>query len=172
MPGQAHGKRFEDFVKACGLFPGSSDQGRSPTSDFDIEAKFDRRLGLATSVKSTGSEIVTLADARRFFAIAEPFRMIVGRYWQVDDTKEFREIHEFILTEASLTKVRGELNHAQITDFHNGLLLGSFPAGEHVAARAWAQERKRELAPVIGSVVLNPKIDSKRQRRLQCSVSL
>lgn len=64
---QLHGKRFEDFIKGCGLFPGSSDSGRSVTAGFDIEAKFDKIRGLPTSVKSSGSDGIGLSDARRFF---------------------------------------------------------------------------------------------------------
>jgi hypothetical protein len=172
MPSQAHGKRFEDFVKACGRFTGSADQGRSPTSDFDIEAKFDREFGLPTSVKSTGSSVVTLSDARRFFGIDEPFRMIVGRYWQVDNTKEFREVHEFVLTPDVLARLRGDITLDQVANFHRGLSLANFPEGAHAAARVWAQEQRQIFSGFLSQIVLNPKIDSDKQRRLQCSVSL
>lgn len=169
---QLHGKKFEDFIKACGLFPGASDSGRTIIADFDIEARFDRVRHLPTSVKSTGNDTVTLADARRFFSINQDFRMIVGAYEQIEKQKKFAQIHEFILTYAGLEMLRGTLDVAAVTSFHSDIGLGQFPRGSHVEARAWAVGRKAELASHSTRIILNPKIDSKSQRRLQCSVRL
>lgn len=169
---QLHGKKFEDFIKACGLFPGASDSSRTTIADFDIEAKFDRTRNLPTSVKSTGNDTVALADARRFFSIDQDFRMIVGRYEQIDNRKIFAQIYEFILTTATLNALRGTLDLTMVASFHVGIGLGQFPRGSHIEARMWAMQRKIELAPNSSLIVLNPKIDSKSQRRLQCSVRL
>jgi hypothetical protein len=169
---QLHGKKFEDLIKSCGLFSGSADGGRSPTARFDIEAKYDKVLGLPTSIKSTGSNIVGLSDARSFFSISEKFRMLVGRYKQVGSQKHFHTVHEFILTPTTLAGLRGELTLEDVVDFHNGLLLTAFPAGSHVAARQWARQRKAAIANKVSMITLNPKIDSKSQRRLQCSLRL
>ena len=169
---QLHGKKFEDFIKACGLFPGASDSARSVNAGFDIEAGFDRELGLPTSIKTSGNDIVALSDARRFFALEVPFRMIVGRYDQIDKQKLFARIHEFILTPNELDALRGEVTIDQVKQFHDGLSLNHFPRGEHQPARAWAGARQAELASLKTSIVLNPKIDSKAQRRLQCSVPI
>lgn len=172
MADQSHGKRFEDFVKASGLFPGSADQSRSPTSGFDIEARFDRERGLPTSVKTTGNNVVALSDARRFFDTSGSYRMIVGKYRQVADRKEFAEIHEFILTAEALRHLQGSLTSQVVSDFHNGLLLTEFPLGAHAEARRWAREQRSLLAGRATQIILNPKIDSQSQRRLQCSVGL
>jgi hypothetical protein len=169
---QLHGKKFEDLIKSCGLFSGSADGGRSPTATFDIEAKYDKILGLPTSIKSTGSNIVGLSDARSFFANSEKYRMLVGRYKQVGPHKQFHNVHEFILTPETLAKLRGEVLLDDVTAFHDGLLLTAFPVGSHVAARQWALQRKAALADKQSWITLNPKIDSKSQRRLQCSLRL
>jgi hypothetical protein len=104
---QLHGKKFEDLIKGCGLFPGASDQSRSSTVGIDIEAKFDRSHGLPTSIKTTGSGIVTLSDARRFWAIDYPFRMLVGTYRQVSERKLFSIVHEFLILPTDLEILRG-----------------------------------------------------------------
>lgn len=169
---QLHGKKFEDFIKACGLFPRASDSARSVNAGFDVEARFDRELGLPTSIKASGNDSVALSDARRFFALDVPFRMIVGRYDQVEKQKVFARIHEFILTPDALDALRGDLTSAEVAQFHEGLLLQHFPRGEHHAARAWAKAQQTKLVGVTTCIVLNPKIDSKAQRRLQCSVPL
>lgn len=169
---QLHGKKFEDQIKGSGLFPGSADYGRSVNSKFDVEARFDRRHGLPTSIKSTGSGTVTLADARRFWEIDEPFRLLVGVYAQLPDRKSFHTVHEFIVHEPMWTPLRGRLAFADITEIHVGLGLAAFPRGRHIDARTWAADQLATLVERQGVVRLNPKIDSTAQRRLQCSVKL
>jgi hypothetical protein len=169
---QLHGKKFEDLIKACGLFPGSADGGRPVTARFDIEAKFDKQLQLPTSIKSTGGDGVGLSDARRFWRIEEAYRMIVGCYQQEHDVKVFGQVHEFLLDQAILAELRGDVSYDEVEAFHQGLSLTVFPKGSHANARAWAQAQKEIYAGRESAIILNPKIDSKTQRRLQCSVSL
>ena len=169
---QLHGKKFEDLIKGCGLFSGSADGGRLPTAGFDIEARYDKLLGLPTSIKSTGGNIVGLSDARIFFSIAETFRMMVGCYTQKDSQKHFHTVHEFTLTPTILAELRGEVTLEDVDRFHNGLRLNAFPVGSHSEARQWARQRKVAIADKRSMITLNPKIDSKRQRRLQCSLRL
>lgn len=171
MSSQRHGKQIEDILKAM-LFPGSADAARPATAGFDIESKFDKKFGLATSIKAAkGSRGVMLADARAFWQIKGPFRLLVGGWVQRDDEiKEFYEIHEFIIQQAMLDELRGNATFSQIKSLHEGLGLKNFPQGQHAEARKWAQAQKKLLP--TRPVVLNPKIDSKAQRRLQCSVNL
>ena len=167
---QQHGKRFEDIVKGSSFFRGASDSARSSTASFDVEAKFDRTLGIPTSIKSGKGRGVALSDARRFWAINQEFRLLFGRYRQKGDEKEFYEIHEFILSPTALANLRGALTAPQIGAFHTGLSLTNFPRGKHPEARAWARQEKSKLKQYVTCIALNPKIDSKGQRRLQCSV--
>lgn len=169
---QLHGKKFEDLIKACGLFSGSSDGGRSVIAKFDIEAKFDKQRSLPTSIKSTGSDTVGLSDARRFWQVDEDFRMIVGRYRQSEGVKIFHEIHEFILGTETLSQLRGDMTYADVESLHDGISLKTFPKGKHEDARLWAQLQKGTYTKKACDITLNPKIDSKAQRRFQCSVSL
>jgi|CXWL01.1.fsa_nt_gi hypothetical protein len=169
---QLHGKKFEDLIKACGLFQGAADAGRGPTAEFDIEARFDRQRILPTSIKSSGNDTINLSDARRFFRIANPFRMLVARYQQNGAQKSCGNVHEFIVTMPVLEQLRGQFTLADVTEFHHGLLIDHFPVGQHGAARNWARERKLKLAAKTSKIILNPKIDGKSQRRLQCSVQL
>lgn len=169
---QLHGKTFEDQIKGCGLFPGASDQSRSITAGIDIEGRFDREKGLPTSIKTSGSRTITLSDARRFWAINYEFRMLVGIYEQVDGQKHFGVIHEFLLRPASLSELRGSVAAAEVERLHYGIGLAEFCTGEHFEARSWIAQELANLGSNQSRIVLNPKIDSKEQRRLQCSVSL
>ncbi len=169
---QLHGKKFEDLIKGCGLFPGASDQSRSSTVGMDIEAKFDRTHGLPTSIKTTGSSIVTLSDARRFWAIDYPFRMLVGTYRQMNERKFFSLIHEFLILPTDLEFLRGNVTAEEVEALHVGISLAVIPTGQHQAARVWVQEKKVALVDRETRVTLTPKIDSKTQRRMQCSLKL
>lgn len=169
---QLHGKRFEDVVKASGLFPGSADFGRPVDAGFDIEAQFDKVLGLPTSVKSSSASGVALADARRYWAHQQPFRLLIGSYRQNTDWKEFYAVHEIIVHGPMFDSLCGSVTLAEVTQFHDGFSLSRFPKGQHAAARFSATERLRELKPRLGLVTLNRKIDSFSQRRLQCSITL
>jgi isochorismate synthase EntC len=169
---QLHGKKFEDWIKACGRFPGSADAARSQTAPFDIEARFDREFGLPTSIKATGNRTIGLSDARGFWGIDQTIRMIVGTYRQAADRKTFFAIHEFILTAEALRNLRGHLSVVEVAELHQGISTNQFAAGDYKAARLWAKSQKKSLSHRMGKVVLNPKIDSKSQRRFQCSVSL
>jgi len=168
---QLDGKRFEGVIKAM-VFPGSEDHSRTPTAKFDIEAKFDKARGLPTSIKSSKSNTIGLSDARAFFSLNQDFRMLIGRYEQSDQKKSFYSVHELILKPATLRNLRGDMSYETVKHFHDEISLKNFPSGEHVAARNRAKSLKSKLEGVKTDIILNPKIDSNTQRRLQCSVNL
>lgn len=171
---QMHGKSFENSVKAAnGIFSYSAaDRKRGPNDIFDIGAQDDKSLNIPTSIKSTGSGSVALADARRFWNSFNhaPYRLLIGSFRQDGDIKVFETIHEFILRARYKGPLLGNVTALAINHFHDG--LKTFPLGQHAKARAWAKEYKTSLEHQMGTVSLNYKIDSKTQRRLQCSVSL
>ncbi len=171
---QMHGKSFENMIKAAnGIFTfAAADRKRPPDSIFDIGAEDDRKLGVPTSIKTTGNNTVALADARMFwrsFGFA-PYRIIIGTYSQAGGRKVFSEIHELILREKYRDVMLGSISEDMVKRFHDG--LKKFGVGSHEQAREWAREQKHQLESDFGLVTLNPKIDSKNQRRLQCSIPL
>lgn len=171
---QLHGKAFEDQIKAA-LFRGSADEGRTATSKFDIEPKFDKTYYLATSIKSaknTRSLSVGLSAATRFWENTEPFRMIVGLYTQQADRKRFDVVHEVLIHGDMFGHLKGAISYPEVESVHVGMGIKNFPRGTHAAARSWAKAQLDPLRKRQGIVVLNPKIDSKDQRRLQCSLKL
>lgn len=167
---QMHGKNFEDLIKST--FRGSSDQGRLSTSVFDIEANFDKERNLNTSIKVTkksnkNKEVFPLSDARRIFSLDEDFRMLIGLYEQNGERKVFSSVLEYIIKKEDLDKLKGDVTLEQITDFHE--TLKTYPEGKHRSARVFHKKRNKELKPHT-MISLNPKVDSKTQRRLQCSI--
>ena len=173
---QMHGKAFENMIKSAnGIFThAAADRERSPNQMFDIDAGDDLMRGIPTSIKSTGTTTIALSDARKFWEsfTLSPFRMVVGKYKQEEGIKQFYEVHEFVVLPEHSQAFLGDVSLEQIKDFHNAFSLEKFPLGKHSDARALAQAIKSGLKDKLGIVSLNPKIDSKKQRRLQCSVRL
>ena len=168
MRSQVHGKVFEDIIKACEWFSSSSDSSRSNTASFDIEAVFDKKHNLPVSVKTTKNKTIGLADARRFVSLNQPFKMIVGCYNQELNVKSFHTIYEFIVTMKAHKLLTNEITPTFVKCFHEIISLESLKD----------YNKARELSSAIktldlgNKIILNPKIDSKKQRRLQASVSL
>lgn len=166
---QLHGKTIEDMIKSA--FQGSSDCSRSASSRFDIEAIFDKEHHLSTSIKASKKGNIELADARRFFENNDEFRLLICRYEQKSVKKIFSEIHEVFIDKNILDYLKGQIPYEAVVNFHEKLT--SFPFGKHVEARIFAKEHKEVLQNTYSSnIILNPKIDSKRQRRLQCSMNI
>lgn len=166
---QLHGKTIEDRVKS--VYPGASEHKSSITAHFDIEGVFDLEYSLPTSVKTSKSDVIELADARRFLANEQPFRLLVFKYKQVAGNKVVQDVHEYLIDCETLQRLKGELNHEIVNNFHNHIM--SYKVGEHLSARKYAREYNKMLKQgYISAIILNPKIDSKNQRRLQCSIKL
>ena len=166
---QMHGKNFEDMIKST--FRGSADSGRRNTSPFDIEGVFDKELHLNTSIKTTklslrNAEVFSMSDARRIFSLNEDFRMLIGLYEQRDQRKTFVKVLEYIVKKEDLEKLRGEVTLEMVEKFHEK--LKSFPEGKHKEARIYHKKENAKMKDKT-LITLNPKIDSKNQRRLQCS---
>ena len=177
---QLHGKSFEDVVKASENFRSSADGGRSNTAGFDIEAKFDRSnaVQLPTNIKTckhndTGYSGVMLSDARRFWLINKDYRFIIGCWQQIDKVKSFFRVYEIIMTVEGQAKMLGSLPLHEVASFHD--TLTSFPAGKEgqKQAQLFHKEKRKELYSKFDTCIkLEPKVDSKTQRRLQASVSI
>lgn len=148
---------------------------RSKTNAWDIDASLDWRHGLHTSIKTMGvrgalveKATIGMADARRVFSIPCPFRMLVAPYRQLGPTKQVDQVFEFFIQGHEMAHLYGQLSLQEISAFHEGLL--GFERGQHKQGQAWAREQKSALAEQHSAFILNPKIDSKVQRRLQCSL--
>lgn len=168
---QKHGKIIEDQVKAA--FSGASDYKRTQDAEFDIEAKFDKTNNLPTSIKTSKNNTICLADARRVWSINEDFRLIIVSYTQNREFKIPKTLFEFIITQKEWNILKGDMPFEAIEDFHNSFNLSKFPLGSHSQARIHTKEYKNRLTNEYSSqIVLNPKVDSKTQRRLQASIGL
>lgn len=148
---------------------------RDYTARFDVPGYLDPfGRGVPTSIKAASFRgprtIVCLADAYRTVNLGNEkrIRLMVALYRQSQDKKLVEELREYEIMGSEWAAMCGNVPLDEIEDFGDALKVGS-----PEEAREVAMEWKRNLAVTNPSRMRwNHKIDSKRQRRLQCSISL
>ena len=164
---QAHGLVFEHWV--CDTFFG----GYRPddyTQKWDIPAAVNSaRGGLPVNPKATRfGTPVGLGDALRQYDIEEPFLLVLG-YWEQAAPKEKRFVKLLapLVEPAAWRALWGPVTRADLERLDAVIKDRSLSP---VEARLRAQELKTQPPFSEAVFVLNPKIDVKGQRRLQCSL--
>jgi hypothetical protein len=170
---QKHGFVWEKDI-LCNIYGATKEELKEIkyTNRIDLPAHLNRLDKCNISVKTTKDEnTVCMADCLRVFdavSSGTPKHMVVVHYEQIQNIKKIINI-----TEVDLTDTRdllfGTLTRSQIEELDK--LVKSVPKG-----RAPNPQEKNEidslrdyLRGLSGAILLNVKIDSKNQRRLQCS---
>ncbi len=163
---QKHGVIFEKWIRDT-FFDGYTP--RSYTQKWDIPANANKRFGgIPVNPKATKYRTpVDLGDALRQYQIDEPFYFVIG-YWQQEESKKrFVNVVAARLDPAEYRKLWGDVKLEDLERLD--AIIKQTP--DYLEARRLAQAMKK-TAPFNTSIIkLNPKIDSKTQRRLQCSLS-
>ena len=179
---QQHGFIVEDLLKKeFDPYAGQAQGKQAPpinsryTARFDVPGNRDPYgQGLPTSIKTarfTGpNSLVCLSDAVRIAGLMEvpKMRLLVALYQQEGQNKVFSEVREYLIEANEWKTLMGSVPVDLIDDFHVALRAGD-PSRARQVARQW---KKRLSDEFPSSMRWNPKIDSKTQRRLQCSVRL
>ncbi len=168
---QHHGFVFQDWI--CTQFFAPFDSNYTDKWDVPASANHLARLPdefrhLPVSIKACkfGSPLA-LGDARRQFAIDEDFLLIVGYWQQRGPLKVFVNAIALVVRAALWRSVFHPLTAGDLETFDEAIKDLSLTP---LAARNMAKLRKQS-APFNDALIgLNPKIDSKKQRRLQCSL--
>lgn len=169
---QSHGFIFERWVRDTLFESYAGDYGQ----EWDIPAAANRSTllpadlrGLPVSVKTAqfGSPI-GLGDILRQRSIDRPFLMIVG-FWHKHSATEkwFDDIGWVRFSAATWQLLWNDLSMQLIGELD--AKVKSFGFGRHNEARQYAKHWK-ELYQALSHIIVNPKIDSKNQRRIQCSL--
>ena len=179
MEVQHHGILFEDGIifEITGL---SKEQSQSEldekyTSIMDIVKDVHSEKDYSIKVSKDGKG-VGCADIIRFISnFKEGFTMIVGCWKQVNSTtKKFYKIYEFDITPEDTKAFWGGLNADNLTPFVE--YVKSIDPGRTAQLanrKIWKQKRAKLYEDYgRGIVSIDAKIDSKTQRRVQCSIKL
>jgi len=170
---QHHGFSFEKWVcdKFFGGYAGCYMQKWDVPQSENRHSQVPCDLrGLPVSVKAVkyGAPIA-LGDALRQYSIDEPFLLIVGFWCQRSESEKWFEEMACAKIDPGLWKqLWGRLESEDLLKLDQIVKTQSTPYAE---ARSQAREwKKLTFASSASQIVINPKIDSKNQRRVQCSL--
>ncbi len=166
---QLHGFDFENWIKKTFF----AELSVSYSSKWDIPAQFNsleivpevfRHLPVSIKTCKNGSPI-GFGDALRQFKIEEDFLLIVGFWEQSGGDKNFVAVEAVKIVRENWRNLFQPLTEKDLQ-----LLDSTIKNKEthYAEVLKMAKEIKQSFAPT--NIILNPKIDSKSQRRLQCSL--
>jgi hypothetical protein len=171
---QAHGNKYESIIiyERTGLSKKKYDKLKKGgyTSSFDLcDGLF---VDYDASVKTTSSNTICCSDLLKMMGHTGDYRLIVGCYEQVGNEKVFHTQYEFFIESQHYEMLWAGMKYDLIEDYVNK--VKSVQRGEEgqrqyqLVAEYW----KSEVQSDESMFVINPKVDSKKQRRVQCSVKL
>lgn len=166
---QRHGFDFEDWIKQTFFTPFEI----SYSSKWDVPAEAnilsvvpEEFRGLPVSIKTCKNRSpIGFGDALRQFNNNEDFLLIVGFWEQSGEQKNFVAVEAVKIEAKKWQSLFAPLTEADLILLDSAIKNKLTP---YVEARLKAREIKKSLAKT--KIILNPKIDSKTQRRLQCSL--
>ena len=167
MEVQAHGNKFEDIVtrERTGLSKKEYDglKKNGYTSSFDLSKGL--KVDYNASIKTTGNNTICCSDILRMMKHND-YRLIVGCYNQVGDQKIFHTQPNDYLT------LWGDMDFQRVELFVN--YVKSIPEGAEARDNSKiVRDSLQESASCNKALYsINPKVDSKKQRRVQCSLKL
>ena len=173
MEVQAHGNYYEDLKtrQITGLGKAEYDalKENGYTSGMDI------MKGLLSvndySIKTTNGNRIDCGDILRRRQENE-YHLVVAQWEQCGDNKVFYNEYTFFITPDLEQKLWGRMNYNQLAEYVD--YIKNIPAG-----RKAQQETKTERTVLKNCIsdknalmTIHPKVDSKKQRRVQCSVKI
>ena len=174
MEVQSHGNDYEDLVikRLTGMSKKEYDalKGKGGyTSAMDlVEGLYvDRNY----SIKVTNGNRVDCGDILRRMNEKE-YDVIVGVWDQVGDRKIFHTEYRFHIKPEDYSKLWGSMTYEQVKEFDQ--YVKSIPKTREgqQSTKAERTRRKSEIACKDALMVIHPKVDSKSQRRVQCSFKI
>ena len=173
MEVQAHGNYYEDLKtrQITGLGKAEYDalKENGYTSGMDI------MKGLLSvndySIKTTNGNKIDCGDILRRRQENE-YHLVVAQWEQCGDNKVFYNEYTFFITPDLEQKLWGRMNYNQLAEYVN--YIKNIPAG--LEAQQETKTERTVLKNCISDknalVKIHPKVDSKKQRRVQCSVKI
>jgi hypothetical protein len=142
------------------------------TAEMDLPASFNKKGNTNVSFKvSNTPNTVCMGDALRNFSSVEPGKVLhlnVLQYEQTGTVKKMKSIVEVNITDLRAA-LFGQLTKEDIVSLDS--LVKSVPKGRKPTPEEHKKmyDLQKELQTKSAAIYLNIKVDSKSQRRLQCS---
>ena len=173
MEVQAHGNYYEDLKTR--QITGLSKVDYDALKENGYTSGMDIMKGLLSisdySIKTTNGNKIDCGDVLRRRQETD-YNLVVGCYSQVGDNKVFHTEYTFYIKPEHEQKLWGRMNYNLLAEYVN--YNKNIPAG-----KKGQQETKTErtllkncVSDKNALVKIHPKVDSKKQRRVQCSVKI
>ena len=173
MEVQQHGNYYEDLKTR--QITGLSKTEYDALKENGYTSGMDIMKGLLSkddySIKTTGSNSINCGDILRRRQETD-YNLVVGCYSQVGVNKVFHTEYTFYIKPEHERKLWGKMNYNQLAEYVD--YIKNIPAG-----REAQQETKIERTVLKNCIEdknalfkIHPKVDSKKQRRVQCSVKM
>ena len=170
---QAHGIVFEDLkIKhLTGLSKKEYDKLKlnGYTSSFDLVNGII--VNYNASIKASGKNSIDCAVILKRMEEKE-YKLIVGCYYQDGNNKVFHTEYEFYITVDDYFKLWGDMKYEQVKNFVN--YVKNIPHGKEAQKNTLVKRSilQEQIQSKTSLMKINPKVDSKKQRRVQCSFKL
>ena len=167
---QNHGFTIQECFQHPEILPGwTSDRGRSK---FDVPGKYtpDGNPWSIKAIRVGGA--IDMGSAPRMWDIFEngpDIWLYLVTYQQNGPYKELLSLDKYLLDVEVRKKLQGFITLQEVLDLEKKL-VNDFPVGTHAQARKWWKEQRNLLADRAGGCKLGAKVDSRDQRRWQCSI--
>ena len=171
---QSHGNDFEDLIikELTGKTKKEYDSLKGKdgyTSAMDIVKGIYYYKDV--SIKTTNGNKVDCGDILRRMSEKE-YEVIVGQYRQNGGYKVIHTQYTFKIKPEDYNKLWGKMKYELVEDYDT--FIKSIPSGRE-AQQLTKEERtirKNNISCKDALMVIHPKVDSKKQRRVQCSLKL
>ena len=173
MEVQAHGNYYEDLKTR--QITGLSKDDYDALKENGYTSGMDIMKGLLSpydySIKTTNGNKIDCGDILRRRQETD-YNLVVGVYEQCGDNKVFHTEYTFYIKPEHERKLWGKMNYNQLAEYVD--YIKNIPAGKEAQ-----QETKTERTVLKNCVEdknalfkIHPKVDSKKQRRVQCSLNI
>ena len=173
MEVQAHGNYYEDLKtrQITGLGKAEYDalKENGYTSGMDIMKGL---LSISDySIKTTNGNKIDCGDVLRRRQETD-YNLVVGCYSQVGENKVFHTEYTFYIKPEHEQKLWGRMNYNLLAEYVN--YIKNIPAGKKAQQETKTERTllKNCISDKNALVKIHPKVDSKKQRRVQCSVKI
>ena len=173
MEVQAHGNYYEDIkikeLTGFGKEEYDSMKDNGYTSSMDIVKGLHSNKDV--SIKTAKGKKVDCGDILRRRSETE-YDIIIGLYNQVGDMKVFHTEYTFHITPKHEEILWGKMTYEKLREFNE--YIKSIPEGRTAQqdTKVERQVLKTITEDADAQMKIHPKVDSKKQRRVQCSFNI
>ena len=173
MEVQAHGNYYEDLKTR--QITGLSKVDYDALKENGYTSGMDIMKGLLSisdySIKTTSGNKIDCGDILRRRQETD-YNLVVGCYSQVGENKVFHTEYTFYIKPEHEQKLWGRMNYNLLAEYVN--YIKNIPAGKKAQQETKTERTllKNCVSDKNALVKIHPKVDSKKQRRVQCSVKI